>query len=115
MDLASIKNEIDEFVKISNENTIDLSNIKPLIEKSIPNLVELEKEENMIQSEYFESKINDIYKVESNLFTLKVRFPCAVRTLRLVTTRYRIKTVFHKASECLEYSYFLQGNIIIQI
>lgn len=71
MDLASIKNEIDQFVKVSNENMIDLSNIKPLIQKSIPNLVELKKEENLIQSEYFESKINDMYKVELILFIIR--------------------------------------------
>lgn len=71
MDLVSIKHEIDQFVKVSNENVIDLSNIKPLIQKSIPNLVELKKEENMIQSDCFESKINDIYKVELILFIIR--------------------------------------------
>lgn len=50
---------------------IDLSNIKPLIQKSIPNLVKLKKEENMIQSEDFESKIYDIYKVELILFIIR--------------------------------------------
>lgn len=71
MDLVSIKHEIDQFVKVSNENMIDLSNIKPLIQKSIPNLVELKKEENMDQSDCFESKINDIYKVEFILFIIR--------------------------------------------
>jgi len=63
MDLKSVKHEIDQYIKISNENKIVLSNNKESIKMFSQELVKRIKEQNLIQYDFLESKVEDICKV----------------------------------------------------
>lgn len=63
MNLSLIKNEIDQFIKSTNKKKIVSSNNKHSIKMTSQQLAELANEQNLIQSQHFEEKVNNIIEV----------------------------------------------------
>lgn len=63
MDLISIKREIEEYTKISNENKITLLNSEQLVKMSPQQFVEFTMKHDLIHTDDFQSKIDSIAKV----------------------------------------------------
>jgi len=73
MDLISIKKEVDQCIKISNnKNIITPLNNEGAIKISTQEFLELIDKQNLIHSDNLESKIEYIYKVNIHLFRLLV-------------------------------------------
>lgn len=72
MDLISIKKEVDQCIKISNNKNITPLNNEGAIKISTQEFLELIDKQNLIHSDNLESKIEYIYKVNIHLFRLLV-------------------------------------------
>lgn len=72
MDLTSIKKEVDECIKISNDKKITPLNSEGLIKITPQEFLELTEKQNLIHTDNLESKIEYIYKVSLNLFILYI-------------------------------------------
>jgi len=72
MDLISIKEEVDQCIKISNNKNIIQLNDDDSIKITTQEFLELIDKQNLIHSDDLESKIEYIHKVNINLFRLFV-------------------------------------------
>jgi len=70
--LTSIKKEVDECIKISNDKKITPLNSEGLIKITPQEFLELTEKQNLIHTDNLESKIEYIYKVSLNLFILYI-------------------------------------------
>ncbi|XP_025410733.1 uncharacterized protein LOC112683795 isoform X2 [Sipha flava] len=63
MDLISIKKDIEEYIKISTDNKITSLNSEQPVKMSPQQFLELTMKQNLIHTDNFESKIEDIAKL----------------------------------------------------
>jgi ribonucleotide reductase beta subunit family protein with ferritin-like domain len=63
MDLIAIKKDIEEYIKISTDNKITSLNSEQPVKMSPQQFLELTMKQNLIHTDNFESKIEDIAKV----------------------------------------------------
>lgn len=63
MDLISIKKDIEEYIKISNDNKITSLDGEQSVKMSPQQFLELTMKHNLIHNDNFESKIEEITKV----------------------------------------------------
>lgn len=61
--MISIKEELDEYIKISNDNKITLLNSEKSVKLSPQQFIEQTMKHNLIHNFNFESKIDEIAKV----------------------------------------------------
>jgi len=71
MDLALVKREIEEYIKISNENKIILPNSEQSIKMSPQEFINVTKTLNLTQNN-LELKVEEIYKVNFIYFVPKI-------------------------------------------
>jgi len=71
MDLALVKREIEEYIKISNENKVILPNSEQSIKMSPQEFIKFTKTQDLTQNN-LELKVEEIYKVNFNYFVLKI-------------------------------------------
>lgn len=70
MDLASIEREIDEYIKIANENKVISTISEQSIKMSPQEFIEFTKTQNLTHTN-IELKVEEIYKVYFNYFVLQ--------------------------------------------
>lgn len=71
MDLALVKKEIGEYIKISNENKVILPDSEQSIKMSPQEFIKFTKTQNLTQNN-LELKVEEIYKVNFNYFVPKI-------------------------------------------
>jgi len=72
MDLISIKKEVDNCIKISNDKKIAPLNNEGSIKMTPQEFFELTEKQNLIHTNNLESKLEYIHKVNFNLFKLNI-------------------------------------------
>lgn len=76
MDFISIKKEIDQCNKISNDTKITQLNNERSIKMNPQEFLDLIEKQNLIHTHNLESKLEDIHKVSLKLFRLYVLRYC---------------------------------------